>query len=431
MVKSTIKNCMIHLTICTLAITTIMTFIPAVNKKVTAEAAATNTDAEHVDFEYIPGALEWAGSQSRTGIAAYIVSAETGQRVKEPVVLLWGDDQDWQDEINAGSGGGLRYGTELRRGSIASTANRKSVKDTPLKNMPCPVSGDGNIWSSRSNYMKNWMDGASKADKKLTNAAYIAENLFDTETFKNLKVGSGDNGDSKWKMVFETVSAHALYKIHNGKDVVQSYDDGGDGKKHPFKVLKSAYEWCEIYDYNGIDITQRYGAKGTANSKWMQSVLKSYGVLNDYAVSINKISPTSGSVPASQGIREGWATGVANQLEIPIETSTTGGSPSEIETPNESLGTDGDCIIHKTYITKKKYADGHVEYQPADECKEKYQTSNYVHVVAEEGKYSLASWKSSNQNQSTPRTIEEYKSIPAGHLSGSNDAYIHLMTNFS
>ncbi len=51
MVKSMIKNCILHLIICTLAITTIMTFIPAVNKKVTAQAAGTNTDAEHVDFE--------------------------------------------------------------------------------------------------------------------------------------------------------------------------------------------------------------------------------------------------------------------------------------------------------------------------------------------------------------------------------------------
>ncbi|MCR5736586.1 MAG: hypothetical protein K6G64_02930 [Eubacterium sp.] len=141
-------------------------------------------------------------------------------------------------------------------------------------------------------------------------------------TVKNLKVGSGDNGDSKWKLVFETVSVHAEYYIKtvNGKqvDVVQTYDDGGDHKRHPFKVLKTAYAWCKIYDYDGIDITDRSGARGTANSKWMQSVLKSYGVLNDYAVSINKITPTD-SVPASQGIREGWATGVA--LRSPTSTA--------------------------------------------------------------------------------------------------------------
>ena len=323
MVKSIIKNCILHLIICTLAITTIMTFIPAVNKKVTVEAAGTNTDAEHVDFEYVPGALEWAGSQSRTGIAVYIVNTGTGSRVREPKVLFWGDDSSWTSEINAGSGGGMEWVSSLRRGSVASLGDYLFVKETPLKNMPCPVSGDGNIWSSRSNYMKNWMDSASKADKKLTNAAYIAKNVFDDETFKNLKVGSGDNGDSKWKMVFETVSAHAEYgnKIVNGKqlDMVQTYDDGGDHKKHPVKVLRTAYAWCKTYDYDGIDITQRYGAKGTANSKWMQSVLKSYGVLNDYAVSINKISPTSGSVPASQGIREGWATGVA--LRSPTSTA--------------------------------------------------------------------------------------------------------------
>ncbi|SCW61826.1 hypothetical protein SAMN02910400_01586 [Lachnospiraceae bacterium C10] len=386
MVKSIIKNCILHLIICTLAITTIMKFIPAVNKKVTVEAAGTNTDAEHVDFEYVPGALEWAGSQSRTGILCYIVHTQTGSREPiAPVELLWGDDKEWADEITAGNGSGMSiWTTEVRRGGV-TTPKQVWIKGTPLSNMPCPVSGDGNIWSSRSNYMKNWMDGASKADKKLTNAAYIAkQHLGGMSTVKNLKVGSGDNGDSKWKMVFETVSAHAEYrnKIVNGKqvDMVQTYSDF-ENRKHPVKKLRTAYAWCKTYDYDGIDITQRYGAKGTANSKWMQSVLKSYGVLNDYAVSINKISPTSGSVPASQGIREGWATGVANQLEIPIETSTTGGSPSEIETPNESLGTDGDCIIHKTYITKKKYADGHVEYQPADECKEKYQTSNYVQGI--------------------------------------------------
>ncbi|MCR5736580.1 MAG: hypothetical protein K6G64_02900 [Eubacterium sp.] len=345
MVKSIIKNCILHLIICTLAITTIMTFIPAVNKKVTAKAAATNTDAEHVDFEYVPGALEWAGSQSRTGIAIYIVNTGTGMRVREPVVLLWGDDHDWIGEINAGNGSGMSaMSSELRRGSVASLANYKFVNGTELKNMPCPVSGDGNTWSSRSNYMKNWMDGASKADKKLTNAAYIAKKLFDIETFKNLKVGSGDNGDSKWKMIFETVSAHAEYGIRNGKDIVQSYTDHY-GKKYPVKKIRTAYAWCKTYKCDGIDITQRYGTKGTANSKWMQSVLKSYGVLNDYAISINRITPTSGPVPASQGASEGWATGVANQLEIPIETSTTGGSPSEIETPNESIGTNLITII--------------------------------------------------------------------------------------
>ena len=284
-----------------LAVTLICGAVPLVSHTEEAEAAQaarTNTDAEHVDFEYVPGALEWAGSQSRTGIAVYIVNTGTGMRVKEPKVLLWGGDKEWLGEINAGSGGGMAMSSSLRRGSVASLADYKFVNGTPLSNMPCPVSGDGNIWSSRSNYMKNWMDGASKADKKLTNAAYIAKQyLGGMSTVKNLKVGSGDNGDSKWKMVFETVSAHALYKIHNGKDVVKSYDDGGDGKKHPVKMLKTAYAWCNIYDYDGIDITQRYGAKGTANSKWMQSVLKSYGVLNDYAVSINKITPTD-SVPA-------------------------------------------------------------------------------------------------------------------------------------
>ena len=141
------------------------------------------------------------------------------------------------------------------------------------------------------------LDGRCIQSRQETNQCSLhSKNVFDDETFKNLKVGSGDNGDSKWKMVFETVDAHAEYGIHNGKDYVQTYDDGSDGKSHPVKKLRTAYAWCKTYDYDGIDITQRYGAKGTANSKWMQSVLKSYGVLNDYAVSINKISPTSGSV---------------------------------------------------------------------------------------------------------------------------------------
>ena len=366
-----------------LAVTLICGAVPLVSHTEEAEAAqaaVTNTDAEHVDFEYIPGALEWAGSQSRTGIVCYIVDTQNGQRVLGPVELLWGDDKKWYDEIREGYNS-----TSIRVSGTSYSPKVVWICEIPeLRNMPCPVSGDGNIWSSRSNYMKNWMDGVSKANKKLTNAAYIAsEYLGGMTTVKNLKVGSGDNGDSKWKLVFETVSAHALYKKHNEKDVITTFINGITHKKVQIKKLQSAYAWCKEYRGAGIDITeeQRYGARGTANSKWMQSVLKSYGVRNRYLPNLITISPTSGSVPVSQGIREGWATGVANQLEIPIETSTTGSSPSEIETPNESLGTDGDCIIHKTYITKKKYADGHVEYQPADDCKEKYQTSNYVQGI--------------------------------------------------
>ena len=353
-------------------------------------------DGSSEDYIYIPGLIYWGGSNTRTGVLFYCVDNETGTVVDGTQTILYNNIIDdngdrWKSMITTQSGSG-----RLANTSVSS-----------LRAQYCPslqISGD---WTGGGSAFKAWLEGDSDVTYGghiLTNAQKLVRqytpNAFD-------KVNHND-----YSVCFEGMYGMAMYIVKDGMDVVRSYGETWAHRNYPditdeeelakLSIIKYFYtekEFVTVLNRLGVDITQRHGATGTANYKWLQSCAKYFNTSEEH-FGIPAASKAGEDVTNQEMLSTGWNFAVIEVSLPPIHTYWEAyGTPGNTEPPDPTAATDGDCIIRKLYYTEELASDGTVITEAKDYHSYKQEgTTNYI-VIDTESDYVLEGWKASSTNR--------------------------------
>lgn len=146
-------------------------------------------------------------------------------------------------------------------------------------------------------------------------------------------------------------------------------------------------------------MTQRYGATGTANYKWLQSCAKYFNTSEEH-FGIPAASKAGEDVTNQEMLSTGWNFAVIEVSLPPIHTYWEAyGTPGNTEPPDPTAATDGDCIIRKLYYTEELASDGTVITEAKDYHSYKQEgTTNYI-VIDTESDYVLEGWKASSTDR--------------------------------
>ena len=373
-------------------------------------------DGSSEGYIYIPGLIYWGGSNTRTGILFYCVDNETGTVVGGTQTILYNniiDDNgdDWRSMITSQSGSG-----RLANTSVDS-----------LRAQYCPslqISGD---WTDGGSAFKAWLEGDSDVTyggRILTNAQKLvrryAPNAFD-------KVNHND-----YSVCFEGMYGMAMYIVEDGMDVVRSYGETWARRNYPditdeeelaklsiIKYFRTEKDFVEVLNRVGADMTQRYGATGTANYKWLQSCAKYFSTSEEH-FGIPAASKAGQDVTNQEMLSTGWNFAVIEVNLPPIHTYwEANGTPGNTEPPDPTAATDGDCTIKKLYYTQELASDGTIlteakDYHPYTQTS----TTAYISIDTE-SEYEIEGWKTSTTN-TTLNTKEQFNSITPTHTGTSS-----------
>lgn len=353
-------------------------------------------DGSSDGYIYIPGRIYWGGSNTRTGILFYCVDNETGTVVDGTQKILYSNIIDdngdrWMSMITSQSGSG-----RLANTSVDS-----------LRPQYCSwlqISGD---WTDGGSAFKAWLEGDSDityGGRILTNAQRLvkqyAPSAFD-------KVNHND-----YSVCFEGMYGMAMYIVKDGIDVVRSYGGTWAHRTYPditdeeelaklsiIKYFRTEKDFVEVLNRVGADMTQRYGATGTANYKWLQSCAKYFSTSEEH-FGIPAASKAGQDVTNQEMLSTGWNFAVIEVSLPPIHTYWEAyGTPGNTEPPDPTAATDGDCIIRKLYYTEELASDGTVITEAKDYHSYKQEgTTNYI-VIDTESDYVLEGWKASSTNR--------------------------------
>lgn len=204
----------------------------------------------------------------------------------------------------------------------------------------------------------------------------------------------------------------AMYIVKDGMDVVRSYGETWAHRNYPditdeeelakLSIIKYFYtekEFVTVLNRLGVDITQRHGATGTANYKWLQSCAKYFNTSEEH-FGIPAASKAGEDVTNQEMLSTGWNFAVIEVSLPPIHTYWEAyGTPGNTEPPDPTAATDGDCIIRKLYYTEELASDGTVITEAKDYHSYKQEgTTNYI-VIDTESDYVLEGWKASSTNR--------------------------------
>ena len=345
---------------------------------------------------YIPGRIYWGGSNTRTGVLFYCVDNETGTVVDGTQTILYNNYVDengdrWKSMITTQSGSG-----RLANTSVSS-----------LRAQYCSLLQNSGDWTDGGSAFKSWLEGDSDVTdggRILTNAQYLvkqyAPNAFD-------KVNHNE-----YSVCFEGMYGMAMYIVKDGMDVVRSYGETWAHRNYPditdeeelakLSIIKYFYtekEFVTVLNRLGVDITQRHGATGTANYKWLQSCAKYFNTSEEH-FGIPAASKAGEDVTNQEMLSTGWNFAVIEVSLPPIHTYWEAyGTPGNTEPPDPTAATDGDCIIRKLYYTEELASDGTVITEAKDYHSYKQEgTTNYI-VIDTESDYVLEGWKASSTNR--------------------------------
>lgn len=353
-------------------------------------------DGSSEDYIYIPGRIYWGGSNTRTGVLFYCVDNETGTVVDGTQTILYNNYVDengdrWKSMITTQSGSG-----RLANTSVSS-----------LRAQYCSLLQNSGDWTDGGSAFKSWLEGDSDVTdggRILTNAQYLvkqyAPNAFD-------KVNHNE-----YSVCFEGMYGMAMYIVKDGMDVVRSYGETWAHRNYPditdeeelakLSIIKYFYtekEFVTVLNRLGVDITQRHGATGTANYKWLQSCAKYFNTSEEH-FGIPAASKAGEDVTNQEMLSTGWNFAVIEVSLPPIHTYWEAyGTPGNTEPPDPTAATDGDCIIRKLYYTEELASDGTVITEAKDYHSYKQEgTTNYI-VIDTESDYVLEGWKASSTNR--------------------------------
>ena len=291
--------------------------------------------------------------------------------------------------------------TQSGSGRLANT----SVSS--LRAQYCSLLQNSGDWTDGGSAFKSWLEGDSDVTdggRILTNAQYLvkqyAPNAFD-------KVNHNE-----YSVCFEGMYGMAMYIVKDGMDVVRSYGETWAHRNYPditdeeelakLSIIKYFYtekEFVTVLNRLGVDITQRHGATGTANYKWLQSCAKYFNTSEEH-FGIPAASKAGEDVTNQEMLSTGWNFAVIEVSLPPIHTYWEAyGTPGNTEPPDPTAATDGDCIIRKLYYTEELASDGTVITEAKDYHSYKQEgTTNYI-VIDTESDYVLEGWKASSTNR--------------------------------
>ena len=354
-------------------------------------------DGSSEDYIYIPGRIYWGGSNTRTGVLFYCVDNETGTVVDGTQTILYNNYVDengdrWKSMITTQSGSG-----RLANTSVSS-----------LRAQYCgelPITGD---WTDGSSAFKSWLEGDSSmtvAERTVCNAAWLVYTYLGEDAFDKVN-------HNEYSVCFEGMYGMAMYIVKDGMDVVRSYGETWAHRNYPditdeeelakLSIIKYFYtekEFVTVLNRLGVDITQRHGATGTANYKWLQSCAKYFNTSEEH-FGIPAASKAGEDVTNQEMLSTGWNFAVIEVSLPPIHTYWEAyGTPGNTEPPDPTAATDGDCIIRKLYYTEELASDGTVITEAKDYHSYKQEgTTNYI-VIDTESDYVLEGWKASSTNR--------------------------------
>ena len=365
-------------------------------------------DGSSEDYIYIPGRIYWGGSNTRTGVLFYCVDNETGTVVDGTQTILYNNYVDengdrWKSMITTQSGSG-----RLANTSVSS-----------LRAQYCgelPITGD---WTDGSSAFKSWLEGDSSmtvAERTVCNAAWLVYTYLGEDAFDKVN-------HNEYSVCFEGMYGMAMYIVKDGMDVVRSYGETWARRNYPditdeeelakLSIIKYFYtekEFVTVLNRLGVDITQRHGATGTANYKWLQSCAKYFNISEEH-FGIPAASKAGEDVTNQEMLSTGWNFAVIEVNLPPIHTFwEPNGTPGDTEPPDSTAGTDGPCTIRKLYYTQKIASDGTIIEEATDyHWFEQTGTTAYISIDAEEG-YEIEGWKASSTNRSL-RQKSDYAAV--------------------
>lgn len=403
---------------------------------ITAGAAVTGAGVEATigteNYQYVPGELEWAGTEKRCALLLYIVNCETGtiNRPSDYVILI--DTQyekdtdgiDWKRKLT-------HVDIDTRFGKLSDSewtgkfrsANKYGDVPQFAAFSSDEVTGDDSVTGSTVNVIKSWLEESSGQTYKgieICRAYHIINQEFTKFGYKIDDFLPQSNGDKpKYVLCFETVSAIIPYVVFEtpfqGEVVaaqrtkrtpavpIYTIDENGNHvRDERIHMLGTARTLAIYFTSTRVDITRRHGTFACGNHKWIQSLAKSYGITENYnekyGWSLEKIKPISQELVDKEiNVGEiqtyGFATGVVDPMKIPLGTcnDSTPGNTEEI-----TEFTKGNKIIYKGYYTRKIHSDGTSDIEDVKVFK-RGGTTNWILLEAEDKNgYTMRCWKPSN-----------------------------------
>lgn len=369
-------------------------------------------DGEGTEYVYVPGQIYWGGSYSRTGILFYCVDAKSGAIIGNTKNILYNKKIDengsnWMNEITSTAGN-----TRVGNYSIAN------VRPKYCSELPTTGAWD----SDGGSPVKDWLEADSGITtpngKPICNAARLVLLYVHGDAYQKVL-------NKEYLVCFEGMYGMAMYINKDGKDVARchgksvvqhKYPDATEEELAQYSIIKyfsTLRSYVEIASGFGIDITQRNGASGTANYKWIQSCAKYFSTTEEH-FGVPAASKAGGDVTNGEMRSTGWNFAVIEVSLPPIHTYwKSNGTPGNTEPPNPEEGTDGKCTIKKLYYTQVLNPDGTVETEAKDyHSYTQKSTTNYISIDSEGNGYEIEGWKSSTSNKSFTKKAT-FKSISA------------------
>ena len=338
--------------------------------------ADSSVTADGTKWKTYPGEIYWGGTSQRQALVFYLYNVKGGyvSYEKRPFAFIPSRSAEGEPWTAMAAGMG-DYQCRLGRVDAIEYTNT----EIPY---PATYSEDGS-WVSTGGDTKAYLeeelsDGRQRWEE-------VVASKWTSEFVKKIKKDRGKT----YRICIESASALVPYQNVNGQNTQLNYVDGT-----PMRLMLTNYYMAYEFSHYGIDIRSSTGTgsgKGTANSKWLQSIANGM-VFSDPEESklVGVPIAQGGTVSTSEMYSKGYGFATIKPTIVPIHTFN-GTTPSEPEEPKPDI-TDGECSIYKVYYTQEYDKKGReVGGYKHVYSYSKHQTTNYIVIDSERG-YAVEKW---------------------------------------